>query len=149
MIRRPIPPCELTEAFQQAGLEPSYPEHEGTSPQGLGTPSCADEQAELEALAAIEFEPWDVPDDVLPTNAEWASMANPHLATLRAATAVLGMTKAELMQLAADPTYDGLGDDMAGKLHRTAELMSSYRVMAEVAHGRLLAAMAAAQLRTA
>src|SRR5688572_1378117 len=90
-----------------------------------------------EALADCmsgEFEPW--PTDALlglPSNEEWADLANPHLMTLRLAAFLLTKTAAEMEQMAAsmmaepgsEDGADNFAEDTMNRLEFSGDFFAS------------------------
>ena len=114
------------------------------------TDETGDALMSLEECAALDFEPW--PGDLIekiPTNREWANLANPHLVAVRLALTLLAKSKAELVKIAdGDDTPDTL-ERLLDHLDRSARW---YREAVEIissARARLLSAASVVALRDA
>ena len=107
-------------------------------PQGDG------DMATLSQMADIEFEPWDMEDFSLPTNAEWGGVfAETHLATSRIAWGMCRKTKFELVEMVRS-LEESSGEDvlshLSEDLHATAAFFGAFQDLARAAEIRLLSA---------
>ena len=107
--------------------------------------SGALETASIEAMAALEFTPWQRHADewTPPSNEGWANLANPHLVTLRLAWLTLHKSKDELMAVA-----NQLGDEalmeLVGQIGQSADWFKGLHELLSSAECRLMCAHAAA-----
>ncbi len=109
--------------------------------------SPASEPASIDAMAALEFEPWQrhAGEWTPPSNAEWASLANPHLVTLRLAWLTLHKSKDELIGVA-----NQLGDealmDLVDQIGQSADWFKGFHELLSSAECRIMCAYATASM---
>lgn len=112
--------------------------------------SDARRPATIRELAAIfdtqDFPLWDQDTlQKLPSNRQWAELADPHLITLRIAAVVLSKPKSELLELVDKlevEEIDGkpLIEEMVPRFHATEGFFKALLQTVEGAENRLLAA---------
>lgn len=114
------------------------------------------QQAESDKLATIreiatifdthDFPIWD--EDTLqklPSNRQWAALADPHLITVRIAAVILNKPKSELLEMIAKlekDEFDGkpMIEDLVPRFHETEGFFKALLDTVEGAETRLLAA---------
>ena len=109
------------------------------------SPSTDEQRALFENYAARTWEAWHRDPGVLPTNQQWADLANPHLVTLRLGLACMWQTKAELIESCFNK--DDAMSDFVEHLDRTAKMLEAYASLARSAQARLISALSVIDLR--
>ena len=102
---------------------------------------------ELKYLAAVDFEPWPFDPEPGPSRQEWESWNLTHGANLRAAFTIMQGNKAKTTAVAADLTIDGV-ESICGCFRESAKFFEDMRTVLIAASGRLMAGLAAHEMRT-
>lgn len=112
--------------------------------------STAERPATIRELAAIfddqDFPIWDEDSlEKLPSNQQWADLADPHMITVRIAAVVLSKRKAELLEIIAKLEMDetdgkSLIENLVPRFHETENFFKALLDTVEGAETRLLAA---------
>ncbi|HEY8065618.1 MAG TPA: hypothetical protein VIF40_12990 [Methylosinus sp.] len=99
-------------------------------------------------VAALDFRPWEHRADewTPPSNAEWASLANPYLITIRLAWLTLFKTKPEVMKI-VESMNDDDGRQMMEGFVDTIDFFKSTLAILQNAEARILCAGAAVIVR--
>ncbi len=103
--------------------------------------------AELAAVFDHQQMPLWSDEDVrcLPSNEQWAAMANPHLVTLRICAVAMTKTKPELLEMARklfarDDEAEWLFEPLVDGIHSAQEMFKAYLQLLDSAEARLLSA---------
>lgn len=107
----------------------------------MSTPTPSPVQDEIDAVARFDFQPWTHHDIewTPPSNAEWTSLANPHLISLRLAWLTLHKSKPELIAIADQLGDDGVMELIAG-IGRTTDWFKSLHEVMLAAECRIMSA---------
>jgi hypothetical protein len=99
---------------------------------------------EIEAIAGLDFPPWSqsAGDWTPPSNADWSSLADPHLISVRVAWLMMHKSKDELVALANQLGDDGVRE-LVTEIGRTTDWFESLHGLLLAAECRIMCAYAA------
>ena len=109
----------------------------------MNEPPPPAEPASIEEMAALMFTPWARHDGewTPPSNDEWASLANPHLISVRLAWLTLHKSKHDLVE-AAEQLGDAALMDFVGQIGRSAAWFEGLHTLLATAECRIMCAYA-------